>query len=358
MFSDRLALLVRAARAGVERPLVERDEEDRRVVADDRLRPVAVVDVPVEDRHPAEPELRLGPARGDRDRVEDAEAHRAPRLGVVSRRPREREAAASGRLDRGAGGEQRGLVRRLGADRVAVEPAAARCGRRSTQRRRVAAEHVLLGGGRALGEREPLVEHLDPALRLRMASRRVERARRPGWLTTSIAASAQPCSASRGRARSGRARARLRRGRAPSPARRLVAAPAAAPRRPSGRCGGTAAGRRRPSRSARRRAPPRGVPYCASSAGRRLRPDAGRAGDAVGGVAAQRDEVRRPAPGRRRSARAPRPARSRASSLTPLTGCRIDTRSLTSWNASRSDVATTTGPGQRAAAAARKSSAS
>ena len=34
----------------------------------------------------------------------------------------------------------------------------------------------------------------------------------------------------------------------------------------------------------------------------------------------------------------------RASSLTPFTGCRIVTRSLASWNASRSEVATTTGP--------------
>ena len=92
---QRLALLVRPAGPGIERPLVQRDEEDRRVVADDRLRPVPVVDVPVEDRDPPEPELGLRPARGDRDRVEDAEAHRAVRLGVVPGRPREREAAAA-----------------------------------------------------------------------------------------------------------------------------------------------------------------------------------------------------------------------------------------------------------------------
>src|SRR3954454_1288598 len=35
----------------------------------------------------------------------------------------------------------------------------------------------------------------------------------------------------------------------------------------------------------------------------------------------------------------------RVSSETPFTGCRIVTRSETSWYASRSDVATTTGPG-------------
>ena len=111
------------AGARVERPLVERDEEDRRVVADDRLGAVAVVDVPVEDRDPPDAELGLRPARRDRDRVEEAEAHRAARLGVVPGRPREREAAAARRLDRRAGGEQRRLEGRRGADRVGVEPA-------------------------------------------------------------------------------------------------------------------------------------------------------------------------------------------------------------------------------------------
>ena len=43
---------------------------------------------------------------------------------------------------------------------------------------------------------------------------------------------------------------------------------------------------------------------------------------------------------------------------TPRTGCSTVTRSETSWNASRSEVATSTGPSQVAAAAARKSSAS
>ena len=47
-----------------------------------------------------------------------------------------------------------------------------------------------------------------------------------------------------------------------------------------------------------------------------------------------------------------------AVSLTPFVGCSTVTRSLTSWKASRSEVATSTGPRARRAAAARKSSAS
>ena len=57
----RLGLLVRPAGAGVERPLVQRDEEDGRVVPEDRLRPVPVMDVPVDDRDPSDAAAR--PAR-------------------------------------------------------------------------------------------------------------------------------------------------------------------------------------------------------------------------------------------------------------------------------------------------------
>ena len=77
-----------------------------------------------------------------------------------------------------------------------------------------------------------------------------------------------------------------------------------------------------------------------------LRPDARRAGDLVRRVAAQRDEVRAPAPARRRSARALRRcrcARSR-SRLSPAAGS--SRGRSTSWNASRSEVATSTGPFQ------------
>ena len=63
----RLALLLRAAGAGVERPLVQRDEEHGVVVPEDVLRPVAVVDVEVDDRD-ALGAVRLRGARGDRRR--------------------------------------------------------------------------------------------------------------------------------------------------------------------------------------------------------------------------------------------------------------------------------------------------
>ena len=48
----RLRLVVRPARPRIERPLVERDEEHRVVVAADLLRAVAVMTIEVQDRHP------------------------------------------------------------------------------------------------------------------------------------------------------------------------------------------------------------------------------------------------------------------------------------------------------------------
>ena len=58
-------------------------------------------------------------ARGDRDVVEEAEAHRPVGGRVVPGRPHEREAAGARRLDRAAGGEQRRLEARL---RASVSP--------------------------------------------------------------------------------------------------------------------------------------------------------------------------------------------------------------------------------------------
>ena len=66
-------------RPGIERPLVERDEQDRVVAAHDRLGAVAVMDVPVDDRDALDPELGLRVARRDDGVAEDAEAHRAGR---------------------------------------------------------------------------------------------------------------------------------------------------------------------------------------------------------------------------------------------------------------------------------------
>ena len=154
----RLALVGGSTGARVERPLVQRDEQDRRVVLDDVLSPVPVVHVPVDDRNALDPEVLLRPTCGDRDRVEQAEAHRTIALGVVTWRPRQGEAASSRRLDRRACGEQRGLERRPRADRVAVDQAFGRA-HLLDELRCVAAEHVLDGGRRALDEREVLLQH-------------------------------------------------------------------------------------------------------------------------------------------------------------------------------------------------------
>ena len=140
-------------------------------------------------------------------------------------------------------------------------------------------------------------------------------------------------------------------GQRPGAARRPAASRSRRYRRRSSACGGEAAGGER------------GVerPVLAEYRRRLRRPDPGGAGDTVGRVAAQRDEVgdlgRLDAValadlGRVRRARA---RRRRASA------CRIVTESLASWNESRSLVTTRACPPRSVstrAAAARKSSAS
>src|SRR5438552_10860653 len=64
---------------------------------------------------------RLGVAGGDRDVVEEAEAHRAAGKGMVARWAHEREAAPLDGVDRTPRGQQRGLVARRRGDRVRVE---------------------------------------------------------------------------------------------------------------------------------------------------------------------------------------------------------------------------------------------
>ena len=90
-------------------------------------------------------------------------------------RPRQREAAAFHRLDRGARREQGGLVRRRGSDGVQVEPRRRVDGAdeldvlaRMTaldflDRRRACLQNAQLG-----------LERLEPQARLRMRSRRVQ----------------------------------------------------------------------------------------------------------------------------------------------------------------------------------------
>src|SRR5205085_7266390 len=103
----RRAAFTGPAAAGIERPLVHRGEEDRVVVAEDLLGAVAVVDVPIDDRHAPDPELGLGLPRSDRDVVEQAEAHRATGQRVVAGRADEREAAPRDGPARATGREAR-----------------------------------------------------------------------------------------------------------------------------------------------------------------------------------------------------------------------------------------------------------
>ena len=86
--------IVRGAGAGIPRPLVHRHEVDVRLVLDERLRPVAVVHVPIDDQHAlgAVPSPRV--VRADRDVAEETEAHRVRAQRVVARRTHGAEAAA------------------------------------------------------------------------------------------------------------------------------------------------------------------------------------------------------------------------------------------------------------------------
>ena len=139
---DRVALALagpevrRGAAARVDPGLVDADEEDVGAPAERLGGAVAVVDVPVEDEHALGPELADRQLGGDRDVVEEAEAHRPPRFGVVAggaqraeadpvlaaqQRPRHRAGAS--------GGVQGGPVGGLADEGVGVDGAAVRRGR-------------------------------------------------------------------------------------------------------------------------------------------------------------------------------------------------------------------------------------
>ena len=199
------------------------------------------------------------------------------------------------------------------------------------------------------------MQHHDPRLRLRVAAGRVQ-PREVGMADDLHQAARRELADPLGE----RVQPELARGRlgARPVGRRLVQLGQRRLRRPSSRCAGRAAGRRRPARSGRRRAPPRASRTARAASAADFGPTPLRARDPVGRVAAQRDEVRhlrrvdavalahlgRARPARARSPRAPAGAPSRARSRA---GTRRGPRSTT-----------VTGPGQRAAAAARKSSAS
>ena len=140
---------------------------------DDVLRAVAMMDVPVDDRHPLDAQLSLRPACRNRGRVEQAEAHRPITFGVVARRTRECEPVATHRLDRRPGGEERRLERRVGAECVLVDRPSGRANL-FEQPSGVTPQHVGLARWSALVEREAFVQDLDAPLGLRVRARRVQ----------------------------------------------------------------------------------------------------------------------------------------------------------------------------------------
>ena len=98
MFRDRAQAVARAglvpgAGAGIERVAVDREEADAGRFVEDLLRPVAVVDVEVDDQDPAQLEASQGIGGGDGDVAVDAEPHPRRGPGVVSGRTDEAERA-------------------------------------------------------------------------------------------------------------------------------------------------------------------------------------------------------------------------------------------------------------------------
>ena len=85
--------LAMAARARIERELMRRDVRHVRIVLEAVLRAVSVVHIPIEDQDAWRSELRLSHARSDRDVIQETEAHRAVRLGVMARRANRGESA-------------------------------------------------------------------------------------------------------------------------------------------------------------------------------------------------------------------------------------------------------------------------
>ena len=126
--------------ARIQRRLVDRREQHGRVGVEDVVRPVAVVDVPVEDRARARaPCASTRVPRRDRDVVEEAEAHRPRGLGVVAGRA---SAATRRRRPRRRAARRRARPRRRGVQRRLVRALATRRCRRRSRRRRARAQRL------------------------------------------------------------------------------------------------------------------------------------------------------------------------------------------------------------------------
>ena len=119
---DSLGVRIRPSRPWPERPLVKRDREHARVVAEQRLGAIAVMDVEVDDGDALETERVLRVTGGDRDVAEDAEAHRLRLERMVARRSYEREAPDLHGSDRTACGQKRRFARGRHSVRVRIEP--------------------------------------------------------------------------------------------------------------------------------------------------------------------------------------------------------------------------------------------
>ncbi len=105
-----------------------RGVHDGRIVPEDVLGAVAVMDVEIHDRDPLGPVRGLGVARGDGGVIEEAEAHRGRDFGVMSGRAGRDESVANlaahhlvDREDRASRGAKRGLERARRHRRVGVE---------------------------------------------------------------------------------------------------------------------------------------------------------------------------------------------------------------------------------------------
>jgi hypothetical protein len=124
------SVLTQGACARIERELMGRHVEDVGLLPEHLLGAVAVVDVPVQDEDAREAACARV-RRGDGDRVEETEAHRMPRPGVMARGPNERDAATDVRVDHrvdhaddGAGGASGRFDAAGGEVSVRVERAA------------------------------------------------------------------------------------------------------------------------------------------------------------------------------------------------------------------------------------------
>ena len=155
-----LAALADRAGAGIMRHLMGRGVHDGRIVPENVLGAVAVMDVEIHDRDPLGAVRLLGVAGGDGHVIEEAEAHRGRDLGVMSGRAGRDESVANlaahhlvDREDRAACGAKRGLER---------------AGRHGG---------VLVDGGQALLRRRG-ADRLDVVLRMDARDRRKVGARR------------------------------------------------------------------------------------------------------------------------------------------------------------------------------------